>query len=55
MDPRNDAPATQPPEPTPPPPLSTPLVWAGGGLLLTATMWLSSVIALFHAIFGLFR
>ena len=49
MDPRNDASA--PPQP---PSLSTPLVWAGGGLLLTATMWLSSVIALFHAIIGLF-
>ena len=51
MDPRNDPEAPSPP----PPPLSTPLVWAGGGLLLTATMWLSSVIALFHALFGLFR
>ena len=48
MDTRNDAPAS------PPPPISTPLAWAGGGLLLTATMWLSSVIALFHAIVGLF-
>ena len=53
MDQRNDAPAPPSP-PTPAPPLSTPLVWAGGGLLLTATMWLSSVIALFHALFGLF-
>src|SRR4051794_23220661 len=26
-------------------PLSTPLVWAGGGLLLTVTFWLASVIA----------
>ena len=49
MEPRNDRLAAPPP-----PPLSTPLVWMGGGLLLTATMWLGSVIALFHALFGLF-
>lgn len=45
MDQRND-PA--------PPPISTPLVWAGGGLLLTATLWLSSIIALFRAFGSLF-
>jgi hypothetical protein len=51
MDPRNDhpAPAAQAP------PLSTPLVWAGGGLLLTATMWLGSMIALFRALASLFH
>ena len=47
MEPRND--------PVSPPPLSTPLVWVGGGLLLTATMWLSSIIALFRALGSLFH
>lgn len=36
------------------PPLSTPLVWAGGGVLLTGTMWLGSMIALFRAFGSLF-
>src|SRR3954462_12268273 len=31
-------------------PLSTPLVWIGGGVLLTATLWLASVIALVRAV-----
>ena len=36
-------------------PLSTPLVWAGGGLLLTFTFWLASAIALFRAFGSLFH
>jgi hypothetical protein len=52
MDPRNDHPV---PAESPPPPLSTPLVWAGGGLLLTATMWLGSMITLFRALASLFH
>jgi hypothetical protein len=48
MNPRNDA------TPEPPPALSTPLVWAGGGLLLTVTMWLSSMVGLFRALASLF-
>jgi hypothetical protein len=49
MEPRNDRPA-----PPPPPALNTPLVWAGGGVLLTATMWLTSMIALFRGFGSLF-
>jgi hypothetical protein len=40
-------------QPTPTP-LTTPLVWAWGGVLLTATMWLTSVVALFRGIGSLF-
>jgi hypothetical protein len=40
--------------PTTPTPLSTPLVWAWGGVLLTATMWLTSVVALFRSFGSLF-
>ena len=47
MDRRND------PSPTKPP-LSTPLVWAAGGVLLTVTMWLSSMVALFRSFGSLF-
>ncbi|MBL6458046.1 hypothetical protein JMJ55_22170 [Belnapia sp. T6] len=36
------------------PPLTTPLVWAWGGVLLTATTWLTGIIALFSSIIGLF-
>ena len=36
------------------PPLTTPLVWAWGGVLLTATTWLTGIIALFRSIGGLF-
>lgn len=35
-------------------PLGTPLVWAWGGVLLTATTWLGGVIALFRSVGGLF-
>jgi hypothetical protein len=34
--------------------LGTPLVWAWGGVLLTATTWLGGVIALFRSVGGLF-
>jgi hypothetical protein len=36
------------------PHLGTPLIWAAGGALLTATLWLTSMIALFRSIGGLF-
>jgi len=50
MAPRND----RPDPPTPPPALYTPLVWAGGGLLLTMTVWLTGMVALFRGIGSLF-
>jgi hypothetical protein len=51
MAPRND----RPDDPTPQPPaLYTPLVWAGGGLLLTVTVWLTAMIALFRGVGSLF-
>ncbi|RAI60368.1 hypothetical protein [Roseicella frigidaeris] len=37
-----------------PPALHTPLVWAWGSALLTATLWLTGMIALFRAIASLF-
>ncbi len=37
------------------PSLATPLVWAGGSLLLTASTFLVSVIALFRAFGSLFH
>jgi hypothetical protein len=37
------------------PSLATPLVWAWGGLLLTATLWLTGIIALFNSLGSLFR
>ncbi|MFZ4410294.1 MAG: hypothetical protein ACOYOH_23315 [Paracraurococcus sp.] len=41
---------------TPPPPaLHTPLVWAWGGALLTVTLWLTGIIALFRGIGSLFH
>ncbi|WP_158292046.1 hypothetical protein [Paracraurococcus ruber] len=44
-----------PPVPVPsPPPPHTPLVWAWGGLLLTATVWLSGIIAVFNSLGALF-
>ncbi len=49
MTPRNDR-----PDPSPPPALHTPLVWAGGGLLLTVTVWLTSIVALFRGFGSLF-
>jgi len=50
MTPRNDRPDQQ----QPPPALHTPLVWAGGGLLLTATVWFTGMVALFRGIGSLF-
>lgn len=47
---RND----QPERSTPPPALHTPLVWAGGGLLLTLTVWFTGMIALFRGFGSLF-
>ena len=47
MDSRNDRPA-------PPPALYTPLVWAGGGLLLTLTVWFTGIVALFRGLGSLF-
>lgn len=57
MTPRNHPIPVPPPAPPPAdrPPLSTPLVWAGGSVMLGATMWLSSMVALFHAFGSLFR
>lgn len=42
---------------TPPPTLrpTTPFLWAAGGVLLTGTLWLVGVIALFRGIGSLFR
>jgi len=37
-----------------PPALHTPLVWAWGGALLTATLWLTGIIAFFRSIGSLF-
>lgn len=37
-----------------PTPLTTPLVWAWGGVVLTVTTWLTAVIALFHSLGSLF-
>ncbi len=50
METRND----RPDAPSPPPALHTPLVWAGGGLLLTATVWLTGMVALFRGFASLF-
>lgn len=44
----------QPVEASPPPALHTPLVWAWGGALLTVTLWLTGMIALFRGIGSLF-
>ncbi len=43
------------PAPTGSVPLSTPLVWVWGGVLLTLTMWLSSMVALFRSFGSLFH
>ena len=51
MTPRNDRPD---PPPQPPAPLYTALVWAGGGLLLTLTVWFTGMVALFRGIGSLF-
>jgi hypothetical protein len=51
MTPRNDPPDRQLERP---PALYTPLVWAGGGLLLTVTVWFTGIAALFRGIGSLF-
>jgi hypothetical protein len=44
-----------PPAATPPqPPLTTPLAWAWGGVLLTATLWLTGILALVQSLGSLF-
>jgi hypothetical protein len=45
--PRSAQPWTEPD--SPPPTIATPFVWAGGSLLLMATTFLVSLIALFRA------
>jgi hypothetical protein len=56
MDRRNDpSPQTAQPVDAPRPGLATPFAWIGGGLLLTGTTFLVSVIALFQAFASLFR
>ncbi len=52
MDRRNDVTS---PAPAQPPTLATPLVWAGGSLLLTCTTFLVSIVALFRAFGSLFH
>ncbi|MCO6416311.1 hypothetical protein JYK14_09040 [Siccirubricoccus sp. KC 17139] len=42
------------PDSPPPAPLHTPLVWAWGSALLTATLWLTGTIAVVQAVIGLF-
>ena len=51
MEPRNDR--RHDPKPQPPA-LHTPLVWAGGGLLLTLTVWFTGIVALFRGFGSLF-
>ena len=48
---RMDRPVAKTPQP---PPLTTPLVWAWGGALLTVTLWLTGIIALFNSLGSLF-
>jgi hypothetical protein len=56
MTPRNDLPdrRRQQKQEDQPPQLYTPLVWAGGGLLLTVTVWFTGILALFRGIGSLF-
>lgn len=57
MDTRNATtlPAPSAPAPArPAPALHTPLVWAWGGALLTASLWLTGIIALFNSLGSLF-
>jgi hypothetical protein len=51
---RNLTPSPEARPPGLPPPLSTPLVWAGGGVLLTLSLWLTGFIALVKAVIELF-
>ena len=53
MKPRNDLTARRRQEQQPPA-LYTPLVWAGGGLLLTVTVWFTGIVALFRGFGSLF-
>ena len=53
MTPRNDPPHRRRQDEQPPA-LYTPLVWAGGGLLLTVTVWFTGILALFRGIGSLF-
>ena len=46
--------APTPPRRQQPPALHTPFVWAGGGLLLTVTVWFVSMVALFRGFGSLF-
>jgi hypothetical protein len=46
---RNVTPAAEPP------PLHTPLVWAWGGALLTATLWLTGMIAVVQSFISWFN
>ena len=50
MDTRNATPSL----PAAAPPLHTPLVWAWGGALLTASLWLTGIIALVRSFGSLF-
>ena len=54
MTPRNDLPDRRRQQEEPPPALYTPLVWAGGGLLLTVTVWFTGMVALFRGVGSLF-
>ena len=53
MDTRNATPLSVTPAPVQPA-LHTPLVWAWGGALLTASLWLTGIIALFNSLGSLF-
>jgi len=50
-DPRNVTPPSASGEA---PPLHTPLVWAWGSLLLTATLWLTGMIAVLRSVISWF-
>jgi hypothetical protein len=52
---RRKSPAQQPVTDAEAPGLATPFAWMGGSLLLTATTFLVSVIALFQGFASLFR
>jgi hypothetical protein len=51
-EPRN---VTARPAPGEAPPLHTPLVWAWGSLLLTVTLWLTGMIAVFRSVISWFH
>jgi len=54
MDPRRRLPTAAPPGAAPRHSLATPFVWVGGSLLLTATTFVVSVLALLRAFGALF-